>query len=543
MSRPVPARTLGGLVDAAAAALGDREAVVFGGARRSFAQLRDETVRAAKGFLALGIAPGEHVMLFLPNSLEWLHAFYGLARIGAVLVPVNTRFRSVDLDYVLRQSDATTLVIADSFGGTDYCAMVRALVPALDDAGADLAAPGFPRLRRIVVVGDAVPAGALGWQQVLAAGAGVSDAALEARARAVDPSAPALMLYTSGTTGAPKGALHSHAMLRTVADGANRLGITARDAILLFLPLFHSMGLYLGGMLFLVSGARLVLMDRFDAGGALALIERERVSLLLGFDTHYFDLLEHPDFRTRSHASVRLGMVPAGAAGVEPLARRVNRELCRSFSGYGSSECGTGIALSFLDAGEDERCRGSGFPVPGYAFQTRDPDAGTPAPAGVPGELWVRGYGVMLGYYGKPAETAQAFDGERWFRTGDMAVIDADGFVRYMGRYKDMLKVGGENVDPTEVEAFLEGHPDIAQVKLVGIPDARLGEAPVACVIPRAGCAVSVDAVRAFCSGRIASFKTPRQVVLVDAFPMTTTGKVQRAALREAVMRQVAVAD
>jgi fatty-acyl-CoA synthase len=326
-------------------------------------------------------------------------------------------------------------------------------------------------------------------------------------------------------------------MLRTVADGANRLGVTARDTVLLFLPLFHSMGLYLAGLLFLISGARLILMDRFDAGGALELIERERVTFLLGFDTHYFDLLEHPAYGRHDHASVRLGMVPAGAAGVEPLARRVNRELCRSFSGYGSSEGGTGIALSFLDASEDERCRGSGFPMPGYEYQTRHPDTGRPTPPGVPGELWVRGYGVMLGYYGKPEETARAFDGERWLRTGDMAQIDADGFLRYLGRYKDMLKVGGENVDPSEVEAFLEKHPDVAQVKLVGVPDARLGEAPVACVIPRAGRDVSIESLRAFCSGRIASFKTPRRVVIVESFPMTTTGKVQRAALREVVLR------
>ena len=278
------------------------------------------------------------------------------------------------------------------------------------------------------------------------------------------------------------------------------------------------------------------MMDRFDAGGALELLERERTTLLLGFDTHYFDMLEHPSFAGRDHSSARLGMVPAGAAGVEPLARRVNRELCRSFSGYGSSEGGTGISLSFIDATEDERCQGSGFPVPDYEYQTRDPETGQPTAPGVPGELWVRGYGVMLGYYGKPAETAAAFDAARWFHTGDMATIDADGFLRYMGRYKDMLKVGGENVDPTEVEAFLEGHPDIAQVKLVGVPDGRLGEAPVACVIPRPGRELTLESLRAFCSGRIASFKTPRRVVMVERFPMTTTGKVQRALLREEVL-------
>ncbi len=540
MSRAAAARTLGELVDRAAEALGSREAVVFGSERRSFAQVRDDVIRTAKGFLALGVQPGEHVMLFMPNGLEWIHAFYGLARIGAVLVPINTRFRTVDLDYVLGQSEATTLVIAREFGGVDYLAMVRELVPEIDHAAEGLASARFPQLRRVVVLGDTAPAGAHDWARLLASGEHVAGAALRSREQAVDPAAPALMLYTSGTTGSPKGAMHSHAMIRTVADGANRLGITSRDAILLFLPLFHSMGLYLGGMLFLVAGARLVLMDRFDAGGALERIERDRVTLLLGFDTHYFDLLEHPAFRTRDHSSVRLGMVPAGAASVEPIARRVNRELCRSFSGYGSSECGTGIALTFIDAPEDERCLGSGFPMPGYSYQTRDAETGRPTPPNVPGELWVRGYGVMLGYYGKSEETAKAFDVDRWFRTGDIAVIDADGFLRYAGRYKDMLKVGGENVDPTEVEAFLEGHPNIAQVKLVGVPDARLGEALVACVIPREGRGISIEDVRAFCTGKIASFKMPRRVVTMDTFPMTTTGKVQRAVLREEVMRRQA---
>lgn len=536
MSRPAAARTLGDLPDRAAEAMGTREAVVFQGQRHSFADLRRATRQVAKGFMALGVAPGEHAILFMPNSLEWLHAFYGLAKIGAVLVPINTRFRSVDLDYVLRQSDAATLVIAREFGGVDYLAMLRELLPGIDAPG-PIASTRYPRIRRVIVLGGSAPPAALDWSAVIEAGAGVDDATLDARAQAVDPAAPALMLYTSGTTGSPKGAMHSHAMLRTVADGANRLGITARDAILLFLPLFHSMGLYLGGMLFLVAGARLVLMDRFDADVALEELERERATLLLGFDTHYFDMLEHPSFATRDHRRVRLGMVPAGAAGVEPIARRVNRELCRSFSGYGSSEGGTGISLSFIDASEDERCTGSGFPMPGYQYQTRDFETGVPTAAGTPGELWVRGYGVMLGYYGKSEETAKAFDADRWFRTGDMAVIDADGFLRYMGRYKDMLKVGGENVDPTEVEAFLEGHPDIAQVKLIGVPDARLGEAPVACVIPRAGSEVTLESVRAYCSGRIASFKTPRRVVIVEGFPMTTTGKVQRAVLREQVLR------
>lgn len=535
MSRPRESRTLGQLVEHAADALRAREALVFGDQRHSFQRVRDDVRAAARGLISLGVGPGEHVMMLMPNSVEWIHAFYAIAKIGAVAVPINTRFRSVDLDHVLRVSDATTLLLVREFGGVDYLAMVCELVPEIDGTTRDISSARFPRLRRVVVLGDQAPAGALSWADLVRGGTAVSSAELEAREAGVDPEAPALMLYTSGTTGSPKGALHNHAMVRTVADGANRLGFTSRDAILLYVPLFHSLGLFLGGMLFLIAGARLVLMERFDPGGALEQIERERITLLFGFDTHYFDMLEHPDFRTRDHSSVRLAFVPSGSAGAEPTARRVNRELCRSFSGYGSSECGTGISLSFLDSAEEERCVGSGFPVPGYEFQTRDPQTGSPTPPNVPGELWIRGYGVMLAYYGKPAETAAALDAGRWFRTGDMAVIDQDGFFRFMGRYKEMLKVGGENVDPTEVEAFLEGHPDIAQVKLVGIPDPRIGEVPVACVIPRAGRTVSLESLRAFCAGKIASFKTPRRVVLMEEFPMTTTGKLQRNVLRDRV--------
>lgn len=541
MSRPLESRTLGALIDAAAAALRDREAVVFGPDRVSFATLQADVDRTAKGLIALGVAQGAHVMVWMPNSLEWLHVFYAIAKIGAVAIPINTRFRTVDLAYVLRQSDASTLIMAGAFAGTDYLAMLRELIPEIDRAG-PLASPHFPRLERVIVHGELSVKNTISWRALLSNGAAVGTDVLAERARSVDPNAPALMLYTSGTTGSPKGALHSHAMIRTVSDGASRLGITSRDRILLFLPLFHSMGLYLAGILFLVAGARLILMDRFDAGAAWSLIERERCSLLLGFDTHFFDMLEHPTrqaTQATDASSVRLAMVPAGASGVAPIARRVNRELCRTFSGYGSSECGTGVALTFIDAPEHERCLGSGFPMPGYEYETRDPATGLRVQPGETGELFVRGYGVMQGYYGKPDDTVRAFDEQGWFRTGDAAIIDADGFLRYIGRYKDMLKVGGENVDPTEVEAFLEAHPAIAQVKIVGIPDPRLGDKPVACVLPRAGHSITLTELREYCQDKIASYKIPREMVIVDGFPLTTTGKVQRGVLRDQVMSRL----
>ena len=523
---------LGDLPRAAAQRFGEREAVTFNTTRLSYRALSDGVDAVARGLIACGVQAGDRVLIFVPNCIEWLHAFYAVASVGAVAVPVNTRFRRDDLAYLIGQSGASTLIVSDDIAGIDAPAMVRSLV---SPSGRDPAAtPLFPTLRLVVSTSEHADASMLAWPQLIAGGRAVSGDALDARRNAVTPTDPALILYTSGTTGAPKGAVHSHAMIRTVADGANRLGITSRDVLLLFMPLFHSMGLYLAGMMFLVSGARLVLSARFDAGLELARIEGERVSVTFGFDTHFHDLLAHPEYSSRDRSSLRIAMVPAGSPGAEPIARRVNRELCRSFSGYGSSECGTGISLSFLDATEDERCLGSGFPMPGYEYRVCNPETGAVLPPNTLGELRVRGYGVMLGYFGNPEQSAAAFDPDGFFKTGDSALIDEAGYLRYIGRYKDMLKVGGENVDPAEVEAFLSQMPGLESARVTGVDDPRLGEAPVLCVLEDRD-APGLDAVRQFCSGRIASFKVPRHRVQMTAFPMTITGKLQRAELRRLV--------
>lgn len=528
---------LGDLPQAAAQRFGSREAVVFGTERVSFQMLAFAVDECARGLIGLGVQPGDRVLIFVPNCLRWLVAFYALCVVGAIAVPVNTRFRRDDLAYLMCQSGASTLIISPDVPGVDVMSMVHELLDCT--VPADLPRASYPNMRRLISTADASIMAATGWQTLIHAGLTVSQPLLDIRRKAVQPSDPALILYTSGTTGAPKGAVHSHAMVRTVADGASRLGITSRDVLLLFMPLFHSMGLYLAGMMFLASGARLVLSARFDAAAELERIERERISVTFGFDTHYFDLLGHPDFLLRDHSSLRIAMVPAGSPGAEPIARRVNRELCRSFSGYGSSECGTGISLSFLDASEDERCLGSGYPMPGYEYRICDPQTDAVLPPGVLGELRVRGYGVMLGYYANPDQTRAAFDAEGFFRTGDSAQIDESGFVRYVGRYKDMLKVGGENVDPAEIEAFLSALPGLASARVVGLPDARLGEVPVLCVEIGAE-SLDLDSVRRACSGRIASFKVPRRVVAVERFPMTVTGKLQRTELRRLVIEQLA---
>ena len=533
MSETLP---LGRHIARAAQRHGAREALVFGERRWTFRQFADDVELTARALLALGLGPGDRVALWMPNRPEWLRIFYAAATIGLVVVPLNTRFRAAEVDHVLRQSRAAAVLATDRFGPIAYSAILRELCPGLETAGAGAR---LPALRHVVVLGDDVPAAAVSWARFLDGAAAVAPGAVAQRERAVGVDTPVLIVYTSGTTGAPRGALHDHRMARTVSDGASRLGITSRDTILMALPLFHSMGLYEGGLTFVLAGARGVLMERFEPGEALALIARERVTYVCGFDTHFQDLLDHPRFAAADVRSVRLGFLPAGLASTEPIARRVNRQWCPTVSAYGSTEVGTGACLSFLDAPEDDRCRGSGFPLPGYELRTVDPETGCDRAAGEPGEILVRGYGVTRGYHGADGVAESVVDAEGWFHTGDIGVLDDHGFLRLIGRYKDMLKVGGENVDPLEVEAYLLGHPGVSQAKVVGVPDRRLGEVVAACVVPKTDGALTSEEVIAFCRGRIAGFKVPRHVLFVREYPMTASGKVQRFALRERVIEAV----
>lgn len=527
--------TIGEALDRITARFGTREALTFAGQRWSFQALQADCERAARGLLHCGIAPGEKVSLWLPNCPEWLHAMFAVSKIGAVLVPINTRFRVNDLAYVLRQSDSTTLITVDRAGPVGYLDMVRELIPELAACREPQAlhSAAFPTLRRVLVVSPQSYPGTLRWHDVVAAGDAVPAAQVHARQQAVDPDATALIMYTSGTTGFPKGVMHNHSVLRNATDEANRMAVRVTDVILMYLPLFHAFGLYEGPLMSVVTGARQVLMEQFDPGMALRLIASERVTMLHGFDTHFHDLMAHPACASTDRSSLRTGILAAGMASSEPVARQAQRLLCRTVSGWGMTEVGVGAALGYPTDTEDDRCLASGAALPGYEFKIIDPETGRTLPADTPGELCCRGYGVMQGYYKKPEETAKTIDAEGWLHSGDMATMREDGTIRFLGRYKDMLKVGGENVDPIEVEALLLHHPAVSQVQVIGVPDARLQEVGCACVILKPGAQVTPDELLAVCRGRIASFKIPRHVLFMTEYPMTSSGKVQKFKLRE----------
>jgi fatty-acyl-CoA synthase len=459
-------------------------------------------------------------------------------------VPINTRFRTADLEYVVRQSDSTTLIMVDRSGPVCYGDMVCEICPDLYTSDPDhVSAALLPDLQRIIVLGEQQLAGTHAWSDMLARGAIIPDATLDERHRVVDPDATALIMYTSGTTGFPKGVMHNHNILRTITDQANRMGVTPRDVILMYLPLFHAFGLYEGPLMTMVSGARMVLTTLFDPVEALALIAQEKATMLHGFDTHFHDLMDHPTCAMTDLRSLRTGLLAAGMASSEPVARKAQQLLCPTLTGWGMTEVGVGALLSFLDSSEDDRCMGSGWPLPGYEFKVIDPTIGRVLPPGSMGELCARGYGVMQGYYKKPEETAKALDADGWLHTGDMAIMRDDGMVRFLGRYKEILKVGGENVDPVEVEAFLLRHPAVNQVKIVGVPDARLSEVGAACVVLNPGAHATATDLIQFCRGKLASFKIPRHVLFVKEFPMTSSGKVQKFRLRAMTMEELQLKD
>lgn len=515
---------------------GRREALFHEGKRWSFVELEAGVDAVARGFIALGIQPGDHVALWMPNRPEWIFAFFALSKIGAVTIPLNTRLRAADVEYVLRQSDSSTLIIVDRSGPVDYIDLTRMVVPEID-AGQpqNLRSEKFPELKRVIVLGNDQPSGTWGWEDMLRLGRDIPVSEVERRHREVDPDTTTLILYTSGTTGFPKGVMHCHNIQRNVADIVNRLGYRSDDVVLVNWPLFHVVGLYLGPLMTVIAGTRTVLTTTFDPAESLRLVPQERVTRIAGFDTQLNFLVNHPDRETTDLSSLRTGVGAVGMPSSETIAQRAQDLLCPTVSGWGMTEVGAGVLVGFPDGPVEDRWTTSGYPLPQLEFKAIDPESGLIVPNGELGELCARGYSVTKGYYKKPAETAKAIDGDGWLHTGDMVTMRDDGAIRFLGRFKDMLKVGGENVDPAEVEGFLLTHPAVAQVQIVGAYDPKLGEVVCACIVPKPGFTVTNADLAVHCHRKLASFKIPRYTMTMDEFPITPSGKVQKYLLRDMV--------
>jgi acyl-CoA synthetase (AMP-forming)/AMP-acid ligase II len=517
---PVLWPTIPAMLRDVAARRADADAVVDGERRVAFASLREQVDGAARALIASGITRGDRVAVWAPNSLEWIVAALGVTTAGGVLVPVNTRFRGAEAAFVLGRSGARALFTVRGFLDTDYPAL-------LAGAGIEL-----PALGRTVLLAGEPGRGAIAWDDFLAGGRAVEAAEVDARVASIGADDASDVVFTSGTTGEPKGVVMTHGQtLRAYLDWCDWADLRPGDRYLIANPFFHIFGYKAGVLACLMRGATILPLAVFDAGVALDLVEREHVSVLPGPPTLYVSLLDHPDRDRHDLSSLRVGVTGAADIPVE-LIRRVREELPfeRILTGYGLTEAGT-VTGCRPDDDFEHIATTVGVPWPGFEVRIVS-ETGDDVPAGEPGEVVVRGETVTRGYLDDPAATAAAIDADGWLHTGDLGTIDADGYLRIVGRIKDMFIVGGFNAYPAEIENLMLRHGRIAQVAVIGVPDERLGEVAKAFVVLHDGPPIEPGEIVAWARGEMANYKAPRTVELLDALPVNATGKVVKDELR-----------
>ncbi|MFG2826287.1 AMP-binding protein [Streptomyces sp. NPDC048434] len=525
--QPLLGHTIGTDLARAIARFGDREALVevASGRRWTYTELGRAVDEVALGLLAKGVRKGDRVGIWAPNCAEWVLVQYATARIGAILVNVNPAYRVHELAYVLRQAGITVLVSATHHKTSDYRRMieqVRAESPALRD---------------VVYIGDPT------WGGLLAAGASVPHTELAEGEKALAADDPVNIQYTSGTTGFPKGAtLSHHNILNNGYWVGETVAYTEQDRVCLPVPFYHCFGMVMGNLGITSHGACIVIPGpAFDAATTLQAVQDERCTSLYGVPTMFIAELNHPDFAGFDLSCLRTGIM-AGSPCPEEVMKRVVAEMHMAEVSicYGMTETSPVSTQTRRDDDLAHRTGTVGRVLPHIEVKVVDPASGVTVPRGTPGELCTRGYSVMLGYWEDPERTAEVIDAARWMHTGDLAVMNDDGYVRIVGRIKDMIIRGGENVYPREIEEFLYSHPKIADVQVVGVPDEKYGEEIAACVILRdPEDPLTRDELARYCRSRLAHYKVPRHLHLLDAFPMTVSGKVRKIELRERLAEEL----
>jgi fatty-acyl-CoA synthase len=507
----------------------DAEALVTPTARLTYAEQYRSVRQAAKAMHTLGVRKGDFVGILMGNDETWVTLFYAAAMLGAITVPVNTRFKSAELAFCLKQADVKALFIADRFLAIDFISFLRDAEPAVDRA---LPGSALPLLEHVIVIGSDIPKAGHSYDGFLAHAEGVSDATLDALAADVTPHDLLLIQFTSGTTAYPKAVMLTHDnMLRNAWAVGQRMGIRADDRYFNCRPFFHVAGTTLSLLVSLIAGTCLVTLPTFEAGAALAMMERERCTLTSGNDTLFQMMMGHAAFDP-AKLHLRGGWSAAGPETVRNIIEKMGaRDVCIA---YGLSEASPNVVLN--DYRDDVEIRIAGLAKPHDGIEVRITAGGKALPPDETGEIEVRGWNIMRGYYKNPEETAKVLSADGWLRTGDLGVLTADGRLRMVGRLKDVFRVGGENVAPAEVEEVLLSHPAVATAQVVGVPDARLGEVGAAFVTLKGGAQASEAEIAEFTKARCANFRVPRYVAVVgnfDAIGMTASGKVQKNRLRE----------
>ncbi|GAA2873880.1 fatty-acyl-CoA synthase [Actinoplanes cyaneus] len=521
---PLLGSTIGADLLATVARHGDREALVDcdSGRRWTYAQLKTSVDSVALGLRRLGVTKGDRVGIWAPNGAEWVLTQYATARLGAILVTVNPAYRSHELRYVLQQSGVRTLVAASSFKNSDYAAMIAEVRPQC------------PELVDVVLIGED------SWDSLTDISA--DPALLDGIEATLRPDDPINIQYTSGTTGFPKGATLSH---RNILNNGYLVGelinYTEADRICIPVPFYHCFGMVMGNLAATSHGATMVIpAPGFDPGLTLEAVAKESCTSLYGVPTMFIAMLNHPRIDSFDLSSLRTGIMAGSPCPVETMKQVIERMGMTEVSiCYGMTETSPVSCQTRTDDSLERRVSTVGRAGPHLEVKIVDAEGAT-APIGVTGELCTRGYSVMLGYWEQPEKTAEAIDAEGWMHTGDLAVMDTDGYLRITGRIKDLVIRGGENVYPREVEEFVLTHPDVLDVQVIGVPDDTYGEEVMAWVRMRPGTApLDAESLRSFCSGRLAHYKIPRYVRVVDDFPMTVTGKVRKVEMREISIREL----
>ncbi len=536
--------TVGVHFDRTVARFGERPGLIVRqqGVRWSYAELGAKVDSLAAGLLALGLNPGDRVGIWAPNNAEWIVTQYATAKAGLILVNINPAYRLSEVEYALNKVGCKALITATRFKTSDYIGMVNTLAPELARSRpGHLDAARLPTLRAVIQIGDAPVPGAIAFDAVLTMGTAVDRARLAELAAGLQFDDPINIQFTSGTTGLPKGAtLTHHNILNNGFFLGEEMHFTPQDKICIPVPLYHCFGMVIGSMACMTHGSAIVLPgEGFDPLATLQTVAEERCTALYGVPTMFIAELDHPEFKSFDLSSLRTGMMAGAPCPIE-IMRRVIRDmhLTEMTIGYGMTETSPVSTQTAIGDPLERQVSTVGRVHPHLEIKIVDAD-GRIVPRGTPGEFCTRGYSVMLGYWDDAERTDQAIDKTGWMHTGDLATMDEDGYCAIVGRIKDLVIRGGENIYPREVEEFLYRHPAIQEVQVFGVPDKRFGEELCAWIKPRAGQSLTEDEVKAFCKDQIAHYKVPRHIRFVEDFPMTVTGKMQKFIMREAMAKEL----
>jgi fatty-acyl-CoA synthase len=544
-SKPLLGSTIGDMLDEIAARFPENDALIVHhqDIHFTYRQFNEVVNQCAKAFLSLGIQKGDRVGVWSPNRYEWTVSQFATAKIGAIWVNINPSYRLHELEYVLNQSGCNTLVIADKFKGSHFTDMVFALAPELTTCEiGELSSEKIPQLRTVIRMADDPKQGMIRWDDFLKLSKNSSDEALGARQNNLSADEPINIQYTSGTTGFPKGAtLSHHNILNNGYFVAELMEFTDKDRLIIPVPLYHCFGMVMGNLGCVTHGATMIYASEgFEPATTLAAVQREKATGLYGVPTMFIAELDLPDFEKYDLTSLRTGIMAGSPCPIEVMKKVQSiMHIPDMEIAYGMTETSPVSTQTRIGTPLEKQVSTVGQIHPHLEVKIIDPETGLTVPKNIAGELCTRGYSVMLGYWNNEVATQNAIDAARWMHTGDLATMDDEGYVKIVGRIKDMIIRGGENIYPREIEEYLYSHPHISDVQVIGVPDVKYGEAVMAWIRLKEGENLTIEDIKAFCKDQIAHYKTPQYIRFTDSFPMTVTGKIRKVEMREISIQEL----